>query len=97
VSITGVICVVVVVAAGVMVVSPTRELAVQSHLMLQKLSQFTDITSMLVVGGAKNLRAQEAELRACPDVVVCTPGRMLDHLTNSACVVFDDLEILVST
>ncbi|CAM9266283.1 unnamed protein product, partial [Laminaria digitata] len=38
---------------------------------------------------------QEAELRARPDIVVCTPGRMVDHLTNSASVHTDDVEILV--
>lgn len=38
---------------------------------------------------------QEAELRARPDIVVCTPGRMVDHLTNSASVHMDDVEILV--
>lgn len=38
---------------------------------------------------------QEAELRARPDIVVCTPGRMVDHLTNSASVHMDDVEILI--
>lgn len=84
-----------VVEAGVLVVSPTRELAAQTHLMLTQLSQFLDITSSLIVGGSKNLRSQEAELRGRPDVVVCTPGRMLDHLTNSRSVHLEDLEILV--
>lgn len=82
-------------ATRVLIMSPTRELAVQTHLMLTTLSQFTDMVSCLVVGGSRNLRAQEAELRARPDIVVCTPGRMLDHLLNSHSVVLDDLEILV--
>lgn len=55
---------------GVLIVSPTRELAVQTHLMLTRLAQFTDMTACLVVGGSRNLRAQEAELRARPDIVV---------------------------
>ena len=82
-------------ATRVLILSPTRELAVQTHVMLTKLSQFTDMVCCLVVGGAKNMRAQEAELRARPDIVVCTPGRMLDHLMNTQSVAFDDLEILV--
>lgn len=82
-------------ATRVLIISPTRELAVQTHVMLTKLSQFTDMVCCLVVGGAKNMRAQEAELRARPDIVVCTPGRMLDHLMNTQSVAFDDLEILV--
>lgn len=55
---------------GVLIVSPTRELAVQTHLMLTRLAQFTDMTACLVVGGSRNLRAQEAELRVRPDIVV---------------------------
>ena len=82
-------------ATRVLILSPTRELAVQTHVMLTKLSQFTDMVCCLVVGGAKNMKAQEAELRARPDVVVCTPGRMLDHLMNTQSVALDDLEILV--
>jgi ATP-dependent RNA helicase DDX27 len=38
---------------------------------------------------------QAAELRTRPDVVVGTPGRLLDHLTNSAGVDLDDLEFLI--
>lgn len=54
-----------------LIVSPTRELAVQTHLMLQRLSQYAkDLEACLVVGGSRNMRAQEAELRARPDVVV---------------------------
>eukprot|EP00752_Nemacystus_decipiens_P008413 g7522.t1 len=79
----------------VMIITPTRELGVQIHSMCRSLSQFTDISCALVVGGNKNLKAQEAELRARPDIVVCTPGRMVDHLTNSASVHMDDVEILV--
>jgi ATP-dependent RNA helicase DDX27 len=81
----------------VLIISPTRELACQTHVMLEKLSRFTDISGCLIVGGSKNLRAQEAELRGRPDIVVCTPGRMLDHLTNSHSVSLEDLEILVRT
>lgn len=45
--------------------------------------------------GMAKYTEQEAELRARPDLVVCTPGRMVDHLTNSASVHMDDVEILV--
>ncbi|KAF1779463.1 P-loop containing nucleoside triphosphate hydrolase [Phytophthora cactorum] len=62
--------------------------------MLEQLARFTDITCSLAVGGLP-LKAQEAELRNRPDVVVCTPGRMIDHLRNSKSVHMDDLEILV--
>ena len=82
-------------ATRVLVVTPTRELAAQCHAMLLSLSRFAGITASLVSGGAKNVRAQASELRGRPDVVICTPGRMIDHLQNSASVHLDDLEILV--
>src|SRR3546814_94058 len=43
-------------AIRVLVITPTRELATQCHQVLEKLSQFTDITSVLITGGAKNVR-----------------------------------------
>ncbi|KAF1786242.1 P-loop containing nucleoside triphosphate hydrolase [Phytophthora cactorum] len=70
----------------VMIICPVRELATQCQSMLEQLARFTDITARWLL---------EAELRNRPDVVVCTPGRMIDHLRNSKSVHMDDLEILV--
>lgn len=81
-------------ATRVLVVAPTRELATQCRAMMGQLAQFTDVRSTLVVGGL-SIKEQEAELRARPDVVICTPGRMIDHLRNSSAVDVDDLEALV--
>lgn len=78
----------------VLIICPVRELATQCQSMLEQLARFTDVTSALAVGGLP-LKAQEAELRQCPDVVICTPGRMIDHLRNSRSIHMDDLEILV--
>lgn len=38
---------------------------------------------------------QEAALRSMPDIVVATPGRMIDHLRNSMSVDLDDLSVLI--
>ncbi|KDO22710.1 hypothetical protein SPRG_11024 [Saprolegnia parasitica CBS 223.65] len=81
-------------ATRVLIICPVRELATQCQSVLEQLGKFTDVTSALAVGGLP-LREQEAELRKLPDVVICTPGRMIDHLRNSRCVHMDDLEILV--
>ena len=78
----------------VAIITPTRELATQIHSMLTALAQFTDIRAALVVGGL-SLSIQAAELRTAPDVVVCTPGRMIDHLRNSMGIHFDGIEILI--
>jgi ATP-dependent RNA helicase DDX27 len=81
----------------VLIIVPTRELAAQCHAMAVSLSRFCEppITMSLITGGTKNLRPQEAELRKCPDMIVCTPGRMLDHLRNSQGVHLDKLNVLV--
>ena len=79
----------------VLVVSPTRELATQTYTVLKTLAQFTDITCAIICGGTKDVKSQEVTLRNRPDIVVCTPGRFIDHLRNSHSVSIDDLDILV--
>ncbi|RDX68557.1 DEAD-box ATP-dependent RNA helicase 28 [Mucuna pruriens] len=81
-------------AIRVLILTPTRELAVQVHSMIEKLAQFTDIRCCLVVGGLST-KVQEAALRSMPDIVVATPGRMIDHLRNSMSVDLDDLAVLI--
>ena len=78
----------------VVVLTPTRELAIQCHAVSTKLAAFTDIKFTLAVGGL-SLKAQEAELRLRPDVIIATPGRFIDHMRNSASFNVDTVEILV--
>jgi ATP-dependent RNA helicase DDX27 len=78
----------------VLIITPTRELATQCHSMMQALGEFTDIRMSLVVGGL-SVKVQETELRSRPDVIVCTPGRMIDHARNSRAVHLEDVEILI--
>jgi ATP-dependent RNA helicase DDX27 len=78
-----------------LILTPTRELAAQCLGMMATLSQFTKLSYALVVGGSKNMNAQMAELRARPQIVVATPGRLLDHVTNSAGVSLEDVEFLI--
>ncbi|KAK1322146.1 DEAD-box ATP-dependent RNA helicase 28 [Acorus calamus] len=81
-------------AIRVLVLTPTRELAVQVHSMIEKLAQFTDIRCCLIVGGL-SMKVQETGLRSMPDIVVATPGRIIDHLRNSQSVGFEDLAVLI--
>ncbi|KAJ2451829.1 nucleolar DEAD-box protein required for synthesis of 60S ribosomal subunit [Coemansia sp. RSA 2336] len=78
----------------VLILCPTRELAIQCHNVGTKLAGFTDISLCLCVGGLP-LKPQEAELRQRPDVVIATPGRLIDHLRNSQAFGLDTIEILV--
>ncbi|GJJ09682.1 hypothetical protein Clacol_003906 [Clathrus columnatus] len=81
-------------ATRCLILVPTRELAVQCYDVALKLAAHTDIQFCLTVGGL-SLKAQEAALRARPDVVIATPGRLIDHLRNSPSFGLDALDILV--
>ena len=81
-------------ASRVLILCPTRELALQAHAVAVRLAAHTDIGFALAVGGLP-LRAQEAALRTRPDVIVATPGRFVDHLRNAPGLAVDTLEIVV--
>ncbi|TFY69741.1 hypothetical protein EVJ58_g218 [Rhodofomes roseus] len=81
-------------ATRCLVLVPTRELGVQCLEVGRKLAAHTDIRFSLIVGGL-SLKAQEAELRTRPDVLIATPGRLIDHLRNSPTFTLDALDILV--
>ncbi|KAJ0032677.1 hypothetical protein NQD34_002758 [Periophthalmus magnuspinnatus] len=78
----------------VLVLVPTRELGIQVHSVARQLAQFTSITTCLAVGGL-DLKSQEAALRAGPDVLIATPGRLIDHLHNTPSFELSHIEILV--
>src|SRR6185295_9037109 len=69
-------------AAGksrVLVLAPTRELAVQIEDEIHGLSYHTNVTSAAVYGGVE-MGVQERALRASVDIIVATPGRLMDHM-----------------
>lgn len=81
-------------ATRCLVLVPTRELAVQCFDVGVKLSTHTDIQLCLLVGGL-SLKSQEVALRARPDIVIATPGRLIDHIRNSPAFTLDAIDILV--
>ncbi|KAJ7597056.1 DEAD-domain-containing protein [Mycena floridula] len=81
-------------ATRCLVLVPTRELAVQCFDVATKLATHTDIQFCLVVGGL-SVKSQEVALRNRPDVVIATPGRLIDHIRNSPSFNLDSLDILV--
>ncbi|WJD61367.1 DEAD/DEAH box helicase [Pseudomonas kurunegalensis] len=62
-----------------LILLPTRELAQQTLKQVQLFSQFTYIKAGLVTGG-EDFKEQAAMLRKVPDVLIGTPGRLLEHL-----------------
>ncbi|WP_283787181.1 DEAD/DEAH box helicase [Bermanella sp. WJH001] len=76
-----------------LVIAPTRELAMQIAKDAQGLSKYTDINVVTVVGGV-DYDKQKDELNSIVDIVVATPGRLLDFLQQKV-VFLDQVELLV--
>ncbi len=76
-----------------LVLAPTRELALQIDEQVLALGYHVGLTAVSVVGGM-DMRPQERALRAGAEIVVATPGRLLDHM-RFAYVDLAGLEVLV--
>jgi ATP-dependent RNA helicase RhlE len=76
-----------------LVLAPTRELVVQIEDQVQGLTYHTAVSSIAVYGGVP-MTAQEQALKAAVDIVVATPGRLMDHMRHES-IDFSGLEILV--
>jgi ATP-dependent RNA helicase RhlE len=79
--------------ARVLILTPTRELAAQVEESFRKYGKHTSLRVVPVYGGV-GIEPQSKALRKGVDVVVATPGRLLDHMERGN-VAFDDLEVLV--
>ena len=76
-----------------LVLTPTRELAIQVEESVRNYAADSGLDVIAVFGGVP-LEPQQKKLRDGVDIVVATPGRLIDHLERQN-VVLDDLEILV--
>lgn len=78
---------------GAIVITPTRELAYQIFETLKKVGQFHDFSAGLVIGG-KNLKFERSRMDQC-NIIICTPGRLLQHMDENALFNCDSLNVLV--
>jgi ATP-dependent RNA helicase RhlE len=76
-----------------LVLTPTRELAVQVAESFKDYGKHVPLRSTVVYGGV-DMNAQIAELRKGVEILVATPGRLLDHVQNKT-VMFNQVSILV--
>ncbi len=76
-----------------LILAPTRELAFQIQGTVDKLGRSRGIFSTTVVGGA-DMHAQVRGLRQRPDIIIATPGRLLDHMWQGT-ILFTQLSIVV--
>lgn len=77
-----------------MVISPTRELAIQIFDVLVKIGRKGHLFAAGLVIGGKSLK-EEKDALARMNIVVCTPGRILQHLSQTAMFSCDNLRMLV--
>jgi len=66
------------------VLSPTRELAIQVHKEFEKLTKYIDNVSTVSIYGGQNIEKQLGALKRKPQIIVATPGRLMDHLRRGS-------------
>ncbi|MGY0218838.1 DEAD/DEAH box helicase [Endozoicomonadaceae bacterium StTr2] len=76
-----------------LVLVPTRELARQVEKQCEKLARFTYIKSGMIIGG-DSFKFQASIFRKNPEIIIATPGRLMEHLEKGT-PDFKDLEVLV--
>lgn len=79
---------------GIIVVSPTRELALQIFGVARELMAHHSQTYGIVIGGTAR-RAEAEKLAKGVNLLIATPGRLLDHLQNTQGFVFKNLKALI--
>lgn len=79
---------------GVIIISPTRELSMQTFGVLKELMAYHNHTYGLVMGGS-NRQVENDKLSKGVNILVATPGRLLDHLQNSPDFLYKNLQCLV--
>lgn len=84
--------------ARALILSPTRELALQTLKFIKELGKFTDLKAAVILGG-DSMENQFSAIHGNPDILVATPGRFLHiciemdlQLNNIEYVVFDEAD-----
>jgi ATP-dependent RNA helicase DDX18/HAS1 len=75
---------------GVIIITPTRELALQIYGVADEVMQFHQQTYGMCIGGA-NRRSEAERLERGINLLVATPGRLLDHMRNSKGFIYKNL------
>uniref|UniRef100_A0A2P2KGI4 ATP-dependent RNA helicase n=1 Tax=Rhizophora mucronata TaxID=61149 RepID=A0A2P2KGI4_RHIMU len=79
---------------GVVVICPTRELAMQTHAVAKDLLKYHSQTLGLVIGGSAR-RGEAERIVKGVNLLVATPGRLLDHLQNTKGFIYKNLKCLM--
>ncbi|TKS74185.1 putative ATP-dependent RNA helicase DDX10 [Collichthys lucidus] len=78
---------------GALIISPTRELAYQTFEVLRKVGKNHEFSAGLIIGG-KDLKSESERIQHT-NIVICTPGRLLQHMDETATFHASNLHMLV--
>nr|XP_013189499.1 unnamed protein product [Amyelois transitella] len=78
---------------GAIVISPTRELAYQIYETLRKIGHYHDFSAGLIIGG-QNLKFERKRMDQI-NILICTPGRLLQHMDENPLFNCHQMQILV--
>ncbi|XP_053980562.1 probable ATP-dependent RNA helicase DDX10 isoform X1 [Hylaeus volcanicus] len=78
---------------GALIITPTRELAYQIYETLRKIGHHHDISAGLIIGG-KDLKFEKKRMDQC-NIVICTPGRLLQHMDENPLFDCVNMQVLV--
>lgn len=76
-----------------LILSPTREIALQTKAFLDLFGKHHELSTACLIGGVR-MRPQLDAVKGKPDIIVATPGRLLDHV-NRRTVSLDHIETLI--
>eukprot|EP00957_Ditylum_brightwellii_P022468 1695252-Ditylum_brightwellii.AAC.1 len=79
---------------GAIVLSPTRELAVQTFEVLRSIGSHHDLSAGLLVGGKKEFGLEQMRVGRT-NILIATPGRLLQHLEQTPNFNVDNVKVLV--
>ncbi|XP_069007097.1 probable ATP-dependent RNA helicase DDX10 [Embiotoca jacksoni] len=78
---------------GALIISPTRELAYQTFEVLRRVGKNHEFSAGLIIGG-KELKSESEQIHRT-NIIVCTPGRLLQHMDQTSTFHASDLHMLV--
>lgn len=78
---------------SVLILAPTRELVLQTQEEAEKLTKYTNIKATAIIGGT-SYREQERDLEKKVDILIATPGRLIDYI-KSETIKLDSITFLV--
>ena len=79
----------------IIIISPVRELTIQIYDVAKKLLKFDSSKSVALIHGGSNTKMERLKIAKGANIVISTPGRLLDHLMNTKGFKFDNLSMLV--